>query len=379
MKSERLLRSRAGYLLVAIALTLGILSPSLVPAMASAAQIDTRSVALTSSAAGATSVSYTVTFTAPANAAAYIVDFCNDSPIPGQACGAPTGFSTASVSTTTASTTVSSLAANTVKVVQAVTGGSPATVTLDALHNPSAATDATAGNGFYARIITYDTSGHAGSYAPTVLGTGATDTGGVAMAITNSVDVTAAVRETMTFCVSKSAPTANCTGTDTPNVVLGHGTPAALDSGARDTAGIYAQISTNAASGAVINMTNNNACGGLKRAGTAVCDIAPSNTANAITAGTALFGLNVGTAAAVGTGSGTITAGTNYGTSSQYGMTYTGANTGVTSAYGDTIFTTTGAPANNMNVPITFAASASNSTPAGLYTATMNMVATGTY
>jgi hypothetical protein len=56
-----------------------------------------------------------------------------------------------------------------------------------------------------------------------------------------------------------------------------------------------------------------------------------------------------------------------------------GDATGVTSTYGDPILNTAGAPANNQNMPLTFAASINNNTPAGDYSATLGLIASGTY
>jgi hypothetical protein len=230
----------------------------------------------------------------------------------------------------------------------------------------------------YTYANTTDLSGNTG---PTVYGT-PQDAGGVAMSTTNDIGVSATVMESMTFCTAAATPAANCVGASAPSLVLGSGSPVALGT-TTSTATAYAELSTNASAGAVVNMKNSNDCGGLRRvlAGATACDIAATNTANALADGAGMFGLNVGAADTSLTGAtGTLTALAPYSTPSQYGMTYSGTTgSGVSSVYGDPIFNSGGAPVSNVFVPLTFAANASNVTPAGVYSANMNLIATGTF
>lgn len=71
---------------------------------------------------------------------------------------------------------------------------------------------------------------------------------------------------------------------------------------------------------------------------------------------------------------GTVTAAAAYGHAANYNM----RAAEVTSTYGDTIASATG-PLSNINVPLTFAATASNTTPAGIYTANISLVASSSY
>lgn len=399
MKSLRFLDRRVGYSLASLGMLLGVAAPSLVPAFASASQVTSRSVKMSSSIADDSGVDYTVTFTPSTTEATGHVDlfFCNDSPIVGQTCTAPSGFDISTVtlgSGTDASAAIVSQAANKIEIDDStthLTNGTPAVFVLHGVHNPTAATTLT--TGLFARIQTYAnatdaTAAYASATAP---GDGTTliDNGGVAMAITDSIGVQAAVRETMTFCVAHTAPNYDCDAhsgaLDSPSMTLGHGSPLALDSTATDTADDYAQISTNALGGAVVTVKNNNACGGLMRTGASGCDIAPAGAGNAITAGTAMFGMTVGTPALAadatnGSGAASTLANAPFdGSGGTYGMSFpSGDGTGVSGTYGASLFHTTG-PVNNVNVPMTFAASASNTTPAGLYKATLNLIATGTY
>jgi hypothetical protein len=152
---------------------------------------------------------------------------------------------------------------------------------------------------------------------------------------------------------------------------LGEGTPKALDASATSTGIIYNQLSTNAIGGATVKMKTNNDCGGLKRAGASVCDIAPVATStDAIAPGTAKFGLKV-------TGAG-FTVAANYN-GSNYGFNYAGDDsTGVTSAYGDTVYSSAG-PVDDEEATMNFAASINSTTPAGKYQASLNLIATGTF
>jgi hypothetical protein len=90
--------------------------------------------------------------------------------------------------------------------------------------------------------------------------------------------------------------------------------------------------------------------------------------------------MQLGTAAGVGSSFGTITSLAPYNGAGSGATAYYGFRTAnLTSTYGDTIFNTASGPAANMNVPLTFAAAAANNSPAGTYTANMNLVATGTF
>jgi Na+-transporting NADH:ubiquinone oxidoreductase subunit NqrF len=66
--------------------------------------------------------------------------------------------------------------------------------------------------------------------------------------------------------------------------------------------------------------------------------------------------------------------------SSTYLMNFTsGDSAGVTGPYGDDFLDTNSAPINNMNMDLTFGASISSNTPAGLYTTSLSLIATGKF
>jgi hypothetical protein len=164
----------------------------------------------------------------------------------------------------------------------------------------------------------------------------------------------------------------------------------ALNSSALSTGSVFAQLSSNALGGTIVNLKSDAlGCGGLYLNGdTEECHIAPQNTpATSFAAGEAKFGLKVGSATQAPTvdglsssGSGTfqIATGSNYH-STNYFIDYAeGDATGVTSTYGSPLLEGDG-PVDTMNVEVTFGASVTNNTPAGTYGATLSMIAVGTF
>jgi hypothetical protein len=203
MKSSRLLDRRLGFSLASLGLLFGSMAPALVPAFASAATLSSRSIAMTSSASDASGVKYTIKFTPVSSFQNLVIDWCSDSPIIGEdPCTAPTDFdadsatlTATSVLGTTAFDGTASTAAHTEITGTSGSGTSEVTFELNNIHNPSTV------GALYARIYTY---GSTQDYSDVDdLGT-TLDTGGVAMSITSAIGVSAAVRETMTFCVSST-------------------------------------------------------------------------------------------------------------------------------------------------------------------------------
>lgn len=349
------------------------------PHQASAAQLTSRSIELsdsgpsggsiTTGVGSGTSVSYLVSFTASGTSVqSLVIDFCSNDPIIGDTCTAPTGMnaSSASVSGSGMGTWTATAGTSQVKLAGSAQTGTSQSFTLAGITNPS-----TTGS-FYARITTYSNNTW-GTYSSASSPGNYVDYGGIALSTANVISITARVQETLQFCVSKASPTSNCGGVTTPAVTLGHGSPTpVLDSTAVDTDTAFTQTSTNASGGATIRMrSSNTSCGGLSADGGTTCGIAAvGGTAAAISAGQAKFGMYV----TPGSGM-TATAPYNGGTTT-YGMD-TGAS-GVTSTYGSNIASSSG-PLNNVNNTMTFAASAANTTPAGVYVANLVVIATGTF
>lgn len=389
MTSLKTANRRVGSFFAVAALVLATITPGLVPAFASAAQVTERSVALSSSSKQANDVTYSVTFKPVASAGAYAIEFCSNSPLINTACTAPAGLDVTSPSTATsgftvAQTTASAAASdhNALAVTGTLTAGVSSTVAIAGIDNPDAA------GAVYARIVTYANDTAALAYGSTTLGS-AIDQGAAAFSITDTVGVSGAVLETMTFCVSGAAIDPNCVDADDtpPTVKLGTqvGDSTVLSATELSTGSIYSQISTNAASGAVVNLKSNaTGCGGLLRAGApSECDIAPADgtVADADFDGQALFGIKVTGATSDANGAFGIVAASGY-TASAFLLNFDSAatpTTGVTSPYGDPVLDTAGAPANNKNAQITFGASVANNTPAGLYSADFSLIATGKF
>lgn len=423
MKSLRLLDRRAGYSLASLGLLLGVVAPTLVPAFASAGQIDQRSITLSSSGVSTVgppatndNVSYELKFTPETAITAgggLYVDFCNDSPIIGIACGTSpndvdsTNATRGAVLYNDAAPASNGTITAGAHYIEWVAGsnapaGQTVDITFNGLKNPAVA------GTYYARVYTYANTGNLPSTTTheTSLGTGlgtTADTGAVALSFANSIGVTAYVQESMTFCVSGAAPSGNCgTANDpgngnNPDIVTdpsvklgvdqGNG-QLALEAGTLSTANVYAQLSTNAANGATVRLQSDaNGCGGLYLNGdTSKCNIGPQDVAaNTIAAGQNLFGVEVAAAstnapgASSPTGSLVKATGSSY-SDNKYFMNYvTGDASGVTSAYGDPILDTAGAPVNNQNQTLTLGASINNNTPAGKYGATLRLIATGTF
>lgn len=389
MSSIRSLSRKFKHIIAASALVAATIVPAVVPEVVSAATVTNRSIELSNSSVSATGVTYKVDFTSVGAAGAFIIDFCSNTPLIGQSCTAPTGFNVTSAASATAGfTTVDDINSSTVMVTGTIGTGADVSVELSGITNPS-----TAGP-LYARIVTYSSplsSGGFGTYSATSLPSGAVDQGSVAISITNTIQVTGAVLESMIFCVSGAAITENCGTTTSPVIELGEtqGSVKALSSSAVSSGNIHTQISTNAAGGAVISLKSNaSGCGGLKRAGAPnACDIAPALNTD-ISAGQAKFGLKTATATNTGSGaSGVLQAksGSIYNDTT-YALNYTAedeetniSSSGVTSPYGDPLLDTGNAPANNKNMQLTFGASVSNSTPAGTYSANLSLIATGKF
>lgn len=296
---------------------------------------------------------------------------------------------------------------------------------------------------FYGRITTYThndySDGTAAAYASAASPGNFADYGGIALSTVQVIQITARVQESLTFCVSGNDPSTwtggagvqgTCASTvaspptagATPSLTLGHGSPTLiLDNTAVNTGAVWSQLSTNATNGAVVNMRDSNTTctytgmtagqpgGGLSADNGTTCAIPPVNNgantgASAITAGTAAFGLDVcaytpsANLPATQTGKVDPTAEYNANVSSacpglNYGMDtatktgsapYPGSNGNASTTYGSTIAVshtsgTTPGPVFAADDELTFAATAGLTTPAGIYTANIVMIATGTF
>ena len=271
---------------------------------------------------------------------------------------------------------------------------------------------------FYGRIYTYTddspaTDGYTGPIGSAV-GT-YLDYGGIALATTQVISITARVEEILEFCVSGDAqnstvnPAAgnpwspgDCSSTQasiSPALTLGTtvGDTVVLTPEHVWTGEDYFQLSTNAGNGAVIYMHSSNTCGGLSAdGGTDNCPIQAAgdysgnsgetsayNFTTAANNDAALFGMQLGSSSdgtdgsANGVGSLSDVTTYNTGNNAFYGMDDS-ATTGVTGTYGNEIASTTGA-CYLVNDYLIFAATSSLSTPAGIYSTNISLVATGSF
>jgi hypothetical protein len=403
---------RVGYTMAAVALLAGVIYPILQPKTASAAQLLLRSITLsdsgvsggtiTTGVGSGTGVTYQVRFTTTTPADSLIVDFCSQNPIIGDTCTDPTGMVTSGVGLagvsgdiTSPGWTATSSSAGHISLAKG--SGSTAAPGVQSFNLTGITNSSTLGT-FYARIYTYSDATFGSSTTaytlPTALGD-YKDYGGIALSTNQIITITARVQEQLTFCVSGTIQTSwtthGCDSTqaaDAPALTLGHGTPTpTLDSTAIDTGSVYSQISTNATAGATIAMRNSNTiCGGLSADGGAHCDIPAigggSFAIGTMVIGTAAFGMATADGVADTNGTGTLTAASNYVSTAanQYGMdTETANDTGsVIGDFGDVVASSL-TPLYRMDSTYTFAAVASLTTPAGIYTANIDLIATGKF
>lgn len=324
---------RGGSLAAVLALSVGIVVPSLLPAgQVEAATLTNRSMTMASNSIGTITTDangtteaagsyyngaqtkYTLNFTIPAETdQAISIMFCN-SPLPQTTCAAPTGLSTSGFTGTVTSTGFSGGNTWTVDTTTVANTGYWATGQCSGsspyrqnciLLTQSGATASTAGtvsitlgsasNGwitnptsaqnFYARIQTF---------ANTTYSTQDSN-GAVAGSTTTGIDITSAVQEALNFSVA-AANTATtpptCTAeTGSGAVALGtlSGSTPVIDSSAVYNANSYWRLNTNAANGTVVQYSGDT----LKTPGGASSIPATGATAAAITAGTANFGMTI--------------------------------------------------------------------------------------
>ncbi len=427
---------RVLYTMLAALLVVATL-PLLQSGKADALQLQSRSIKMSDSGISSNAtvpsgigsgsgVTYLVTFTTSATGAtgSMVIDFCSTDPLIGDTCTAPTGMSAsgAALNAAAVSGTVQTgtdnwavtASAHQVKLADDNTAGAHPTHDMQASTTESFAlsgiTNPSTLGTFYARIVTYSGNSWGTYTSPTVPGN-YVDYGGVALATTNPITITARVQEQLEFCVTaldpnggtpwSPAPTATangCAATNLtyPSITIGHGSPTLiLDSTATDTAPVFTDLSTNATHGAIIDMrASNTACadaGGLSADNDTTCAIPPVNAGtpgpSAMPAGTAAFGLWCGTDAVAGAGTtGSINCDSDYNDGTHtpatppiyYSMDTSGANGSVAGTYGSTV-ATTAAPCYNAVDEFDFGATASLTTPAGIYSGNETLIATGTF
>jgi len=370
MSKYSALVKRASNATAALALTLASLTPAvMLGGTAKAAQLTSRSVTLSNSKFSATSVTYTVGFTASQTYDTVVVDIC-DSPLFDVICAAPAGVDFDTV-------TAGQQNQKTLGSLSGIIGANTHTIT--GVTNPSGV------GTFYARITTK---------------TGATtkDTGSVALSTTNDLTINARVQEQLSFCVGAvdDADLSGTAGADSDffncgdsefssagvvdlGVVSSGGTSTSpvtntTYSGNEDT-GVF-MIQTNAIGGAEVNYTS---AGRLKIGGECADDLSLVdqcfNSAENYTAWSAeKFGMSLEAPKKGGarTDSGTA----NLTRDTAYDSEYNWNNS---NSVADRIAHTGSTVADWEFAVMTFKARAAATTPTGSYTTSANFVATATF
>lgn len=349
---------------------------------------------MSSSAPSATNVAYRVNFKTATTSTteAVVVDFCSNHPIAGEACNTVKADNTTpwTLNVNEATTTINGetnidqltvdAASDTNTLIMSV--GTPASI--------SSGTEITfeIGNGttngltnidevrsFYARIYLYDSLTTAQSHNEDA-STGYIDYGGIALSTAAVINITARVQETLSFCVFEGGGTC---GND-PSFTIGHDsgngtlilTPSQVDVETVDFS-----VSTNASGGVSMRLKGDI----LKDSTTPTPnDINAKGTASVFTAGQEGFGLRATSAASE------FTAQAPYNgsfitdaQSSQYGLVASGGGSDdITATYGGLVAIISG-PVNGLTGTLNYAAQASNTTAAGVYTAAHQLIATGTF
>jgi hypothetical protein len=382
-------------MLVAIAI------PSIRPSQASAyGLLSNRSIRMSNSSSGTLTagqnVAYEINFTTVTTAAvgSVTIDFCVNNPIIGDTCTAPTGFDTNfgtlaidaqtggggdpfSIDTGGGSTsnkilltrTANSIAASTLVSVQLGNGTS------------NGFTNQTPIGTFYARIMTWTNTNGTGTN---------TDAGGVALATTVSVDITSKVQERLKFCVYRDITCAAAGATPNNAFNLGN------NNGVLDSVGPFVDkntkydVATNASGGVSVRMKGDT----LK---TGTFSITPIGAASAVSipaseqfgfctypiAGSTSPIVPVAPYNSAGTPANCAATSQTSGTASSGGAGTAefafDVNTtdGTMSTFGD-IFATKPAGAEASGA-LVFIGNVADTTEAGIYTTSLNLIATGVY
>jgi hypothetical protein len=329
-----------------------------------------RSITMSSAKPSAAAVTYTVEFTADSSYSlqTLIVDFCTNSPLAGQNCTAPTGFTVGASPTAVAPTingtpafgtwTASSQNSGRTFVYSssvgvAINAGDVVAYSITSVTNPSSVTS------FYGRMFSYSSSSPTYSDTDTDI---FEDNGGTALATANGIGFVFQVPESLEFCVYK------VTCGDDPVVVLGHGPNNALDDTQIDTDTAKASISTNALNGATIVGYGD---APTLSPGVRLNPTTPNGSSVLIVAGTEAFGIRIGPS------TGSISANFCYRDSNapdKYCF-----NTAMATTGSPLTRQATPGPISNTELTFTFGATASKTTQAGTYSSLISLVAVGAY
>jgi hypothetical protein len=284
--TDKLIRPSA--LAVAVLLLLASMVPLLSRQKVGAyGLLTSREIRMSSSAGGATDVTYLVRSTIPnaGNVGSAAIEFCSNSPIIGDSCTAPGSFDINEAGLVLANQTGitnwtihANTDANTL-ILNRAAAADPGAITFTLELGSTGGTDgvtnpAASNTSFYARILLFadiDDDGDgcavgddwAGCYATQANHNASKDAGGIALSTAAQITVTAKVQERLTFCVYTDgdnngtpgdANFTNCTGVAGTAVTLGDTNGVLSDSGPFVDKNTMYNVSTNASSGVSIRV-----------------------------------------------------------------------------------------------------------------------------
>ncbi|HVS58180.1 MAG TPA: hypothetical protein VHD60_00370 [Candidatus Saccharimonadales bacterium] len=321
-------------------------------------QLQNRSVAVTDTTPGVIAA-YKLAFTPQNDASEIIVDFCSDSPLPGDSCSAIGGTTvpdTSGVTTTDVSSVSDGSTEHTLRIVnQTLTAGTPFSLEINNITNP------TNGTIFFVRIYTYAT-GDSAAYVPLNSTTTSPtegsyiDHGGLALSAGKLISITAIVPPYIRLCAGVTITGYDCSTATGDYLQLGN-----LSSSQTSSASIQLVLATNAQSGYSLRVTGNTLTSGN--------DVIPPLANNDIARpGVSQFGLNLraNTTPPVGankTGPGIGTISANYNQPDFFRF-----------VSGDLVASAP-APSDNNKYTASYIANISKSQPVGVYATTITYVA----
>jgi hypothetical protein len=295
---------RKKYLLMVIVLFFAVFQLLfLIPVKA--AQLTSRGITISSSIVSATNVTYDLSFDSPGGytLGSIAVEFCQQSPIPGDACTAPSGFDAGSATldqqsgetgfSIHASTTTGKIV---IGRVPAAASAGTYNYTFGGITNPDNV------GTFYARVYTHDTNDGTGAY---------NNFGGIALVVNARIDVEGEVPPFLELCVGITISGLDCSTASGDSIDFGE-----LSSSEVKAATSQFMMATNADNGVSVRITGNTMTSG-------------NNIINAIVApqvsapGSSQFGLNLraNTNPPIGqdpVGVGTIAPSANYNTPNNF-------------------------------------------------------------
>jgi hypothetical protein len=327
-------------------------------ATADAAQISGRTIALSSSLADASGITYTLTAAAlPTTTAVKSVEIKVCNALPPAGCVTPTNFSATSSTLASQPTglgavsgwTVDASTAGSLRIINgsnATTSSGAVQIVWNGVHNPQ-----TTNTTYYGLITTYSNVGF----------TGALDTGTVAFSTSTQIQVALSVNEALTFCTGTSITAQDCSTATGSAVNLGTAATTATSSGTSVIA-----ASTNGNTGYSVSVTGTTLTSGANT-------ITALASGGASVKGNSQFGFNLADAnttpvvGAAKTGSGTATAPANYGTNDSFRF-----------LSGDTVASVTG-PTNANTFTVGYIANIAGTTKPGVYTSNLTYTATANF